>query len=612
MTYKTLMEQIDGFTKDVLLKKHVFIGHYPYCPECGWEMKDTVTIEEHVKILKPSFRHTAELSNIKPQYNAYTIRSVTCSHCGKKFYIILQGHQQSDDWSPFYAFYDECDDPFTVNEQKIVSATILDTIPDTYRGETLYQTCPYSDIYTKRTLWTDENGKFGVSCFGISPFLTGKKLFWTTYTSTFAVDTKTWKAFAFNKENKISTFANCTYSIPGSAATRFLYSEAMEPMLFGLKNLLIKHADLPEPILQIIANISSTGDKNYQGISRSYQTYLKELEFLLGYKHIPNHMVSYDSYHNIYSIRNLSWDNWYDTYVREIRKVYPKELMDNIEFIKWACMKNHLPMSKVFMKYYTQNDVNISKVWFLKRIGIAQLSHMQTILGANTNFSNIGYDYRKDSINAYSRKELKRMVKERGEKFVTKILSNQRDLSLFIDYSRMKKMVEEADASLLPDMTSMSIQKMHNVLIPLANAVQFINKPISYSKETLQKEIDIDGFIFRFAKDTNELVKIGQEMRICVGSYRNRALSGSSQILTVQSEDKYHACIELDKTGKCFIQIKAWCNNMVKGKCANAIRDWAKKFAIKTNCYDYRNMDSTEPESCYDYHQLELHDGYVF
>jgi hypothetical protein len=154
-----------------------------------------------------------------------------------------------------------------------------------------------------------------------------------------------------------------------------------------------------------------------------------------------------------------------------------------------------------------------------------------------------------------------------------------------------------------------SFVEIHDELSQIITKIRYTNKEIPYQKSDYNLVENINGYTFELAKDTNQLVEIGQKMGICVGGYRDAALSQYSKIVHVTYDSKYVGCIEL--TSKhALLQAKAKYNNMMSGNLAKAMRKWVKIKKIKNpeNCYDYRRLDE-ETHSTYDYHGLELNEN---
>ena len=105
--------------------------------------------------------------------------------------------------------------------------------------------------------------------------------------------------------------------------------------------------------------------------------------------------------------------------------------------------------------------------------------------------------------------------------------------------------------------------------------------------------------------DTNELIVIGQEMKICVGTYRDQVLSKRSIVVSMKQDDKYVGCIELGNDF-CLRQIKGKRNSYLIGNAGKAAIKWVKKSGIQQyqNHPDYTHIGEVR-ETSMDYHNLD-------
>ena len=110
------------------------------------------------------------------------------------------------------------------------------------------------------------------------------------------------------------------------------------------------------------------------------------------------------------------------------------------------------------------------------------------------------------------------------------------------------------------------LKKIHDVLSRDYKKIRVENKELNYSDEIYLLNDKIDDFSFILAKDTYELIDIGQELHICVGSYGERAASGKLIIVKMIKGNEYVGCIELSPDGKSLHQAKACFNNLLEEK----------------------------------------------
>lgn len=139
------------------------------------------------------------------------------------------------------------------------------------------------------------------------------------------------------------------------------------------------------------------------------------------------------------------------------------------------------------------------------------------------------------------------------------------------------------------------LKKIHDVLSRDYKKIRVENKELNYSDEIYLLNDKIDDFSFILAKDTYELIDIGQELHICVGSYGERAASGKLIIVKMIKGNEYVGCIELSPDGKSLHQAKACFNNLLEEKKAEALKAWVEKHEINTDCCgDYSHIKKGE------------------
>ena len=96
----------------------------------------------------------------------------------------------------------------------------------------------------------------------------------------------------------------------------------------------------------------------------------------------------------------------------------------------------------------------------------------------------------------------------------------------------------------------------------------------------------VDGYDFSLATDSLQLVEVGTEMGICVGSYGKRVADKQCIIVTMRKDDKYVGCIEINSDGSTN-QVKAIRNNSLEGMELQAFRMYTKLAKLNTRmCCD--------------------------
>ena len=122
--------------------------------------------------------------------------------------------------------------------------------------------------------------------------------------------------------------------------------------------------------------------------------------------------------------------------------------------------------------------------------------------------------------------------------------------------------------ALFPNRT---LQEIHDELMVaqrgLRNPYTEENKAIRYPEEKLAKyETTIDGYSFKFMRDTAQIWDTGNEMNLCVGAshYRQRALNGSVNLMRiVDPGGRAVGCLEFDSSMSTINQAKAKKNHTI-------------------------------------------------
>lgn len=173
-------------------------------------------------------------------------------------------------------------------------------------------------------------------------------------------------------------------------------------------------------------------------------------------------------------------------------------------------------------------------------------------------------------------------------KFLNELIKN--DNYTLADSNRMYRKIKKEIKNYKIDWNN-PIKYLHDIMSKDYNRIQNENKELPID-EDLQKIINsFDDFPIKYhlAVDTDELVKTGSFMDICVGSYREEALSKESLIVIgCNKNDEPVTCIELNKFNNKFnlIQVKKAHNDYAGDKENDYLVDQftKNKVNLKTTC----------------------------
>lgn len=158
-----------------------------------------------------------------------------------------------------------------------------------------------------------------------------------------------------------------------------------------------------------------------------------------------------------------------------------------------------------------------------------------------------------------------------------------------IDTAKLYAMIKDKIKDYEVDFTR-NIKDLHDIFDKDYRKIRQSNEKIPQNKSIAKvfKDFEVNGITYRLAKDTDELIKIGAIMDICVGGYRNDALSKQCIIVAgYDKEDKPVTCIELRKEKQyCVWQVKKRKNYLPKASENNALVKLFEDNKIKINTRD--------------------------
>ncbi len=268
----------------------------------------------------------------------------------------------------------------------------------------------------------------------------------------------------------------------------------------------------------------------------------------------------------------------------------------------------------------------ISDLMFL---GFKDINVISSLCNHLLNLDFKKYHVNRDCLSRANIDLLTNIMAEKGEVWLAqKIIKNDDFLSsMLFDTVRLYYKIKDYDKTIITrTMMKGNLKTLHDNFSKAFNLIKYKNISLLYTEKELALEdtINMDNNIvkFKMAKDTDELVKIGQQMKICVGSYRDKCINKFCDIISIMYNNNYVGCIELKDKNEFFnlIQAKAPCNNRIQGFVAKALKQWCEKHKIYTNnCYDYTHIkDNNIDMSCIndtysttDYHNLEIVNGQV-
>lgn len=283
-----------------------------------------------------------------------------------------------------------------------------------------------------------------------------------------------------------------------------------------------------------------------------------------------------------------------------------------------------LPNNKTTRKLLTTNISTAIDLVCFSRLGFKDINIIYRFLSLDDSVREeilIILNYEKEGFMkkdvSKTKKFVKDMIKHKGEsKTFNTLFADKSNIRYIEDSAMMYAKFKESNLVTKEFFTD-NILKIHDRMSKDFSKIRYANVEIPYPEKAKIYNKIVKGFEFRLAKDTNELIKIGQDLKICVGGYRDIALSGRSLIISVSHDSEYCGCVELSQSEKELIQAKSVYNNVFQERKAEALKEWVETFDIDTGyCNDYTHISEGEisydkdayTSRTYDYHNLELDD----
>jgi hypothetical protein len=131
-----------------------------------------------------------------------------------------------------------------------------------------------------------------------------------------------------------------------------------------------------------------------------------------------------------------------------------------------------------------------------------------------------------------------------------------------------------------------SIEELHNYLQRNLLKARHKNRKITYTDEEKNLEFETEDYRIVLARDSHELLDIGEDLNICVGSYGQSAAAKNCIIalLYLKGDNVPAVCIEI--RNKSIVQAKMAYNQKPYKDLRNQIENWAKNWGLKINTRD--------------------------
>lgn len=206
--------------------------------------------------------------------------------------------------------------------------------------------------------------------------------------------------------------------------------------------------------------------------------------------------------------------------------------------------------------------------------------------------------HREDALIAFSglssHDELKKMTdKESGK--IEAVIANK--IGSFIDanfLSDTTRMLNQIKSNKMKISRKGNMQAIHEKASRLVRRLRMKNETYASVKDIEDTTIVRGKNLYRFSfiKNTFDLVKVSEDMNICVASYNQDCVKGRSLIAAIYRNEKLEGCLEFvpyDKT--VLMQAKGNCNGELRKESQEIIVDYCndRDIVIKTDDIRYRD-----------------------
>ncbi len=371
------------------------------------------------------------------------------------------------------------------------------------------------------------------------------------------------------------------------------------------------NADIPDAVMEVAVEALRESTRLATGIKPTFLCQMKNKLKLMAYIERP-----FDA--NIVFLKGFLQEFMGPSFDRE----FPYEMKDNY---KKFCLWLKVEPPKSVRKAYAYNPYAI--IWFMifKGWGYTDVNRIQKFLYLNERVANWRLDkmcysndeYKKDGWRVRPRRgashwpldKYARFMRAhgRGKHFLNwlyrfstdeRMVDWQEDILRMLDYNE-RNLSEEAKNHLLRDGLTHAV---HDRFCEEINANRWgwdsacrANVHMTYGPQIMAYECGIGPYEFRVMQDTKRLSEVGNMLNNCVASYYNNVVNEVSIIVAVRHEDRWVACIELQKQRN-ILQALGQRNRLLEGDLRAACQLWAKlkDLELHSRHLDFRGAGEKE------------------
>lgn len=342
-------------------------------------------------------------------------------------------------------------------------------------------------------------------------------------------------------------------------------------------------------------------DKYYLNYCKYIKKDSTNLSLVAAYN--TNKYVNYDKLIKFYAFKDNSFDEKLRTSANNIKIINNKNLTNIFEEKlknKYGKNLSKSEMKNIFKEKLSYENIikDIKDLSSIKDV-IKDTNNVLKILKCTQNCFNaylkdiaiiFTSNFVKDAIKLYKEtivvnRIIKSLPLNHNGVFTYEESKNEFSIHSLIDLCRMYDKLK----MYIPEMTiprKFNLAQLHDNYSKDYNRIVDIPLVFNYTGEVLNLNDNIKDLKFILATNSKELIKVGNAMNICVGSYADSVEYEHCIIVYVMKNDKYIACIEIDPHTKRIVQIKGIRNDMVEKEYFDIIIEWANKNKLYNSNYD--------------------------
>lgn len=511
-------------------------GFYLKCPHC--REQHTAKLKTTLKIIKENSQYALDMTNI----------TVICDNCGKEI-----------DFKDVY-YFDKND---------------------------------YNNFIPFKEYVYDNGDKIALSILYKNYYVHNNKIFQRSAAKRFVFNAKTGRNYSFplwlTKTRK--------------RFSKFEIFQSVTPYSIGNRSGIT--TDSMYKIGKLIEE-KNNSNLSFEKYYLDYCKYIKKgnsskLSLLAAYN--TNKYVNYDKLIRFYALKNNSFSEEIRTSANNIKIINNKNLTNLFEKKlknKYGKDLSKLEIKKIFREKLAYENIikDMKDLSSIKEI-IKDTNNVLKILNCIENcfglyLSNMAEiftsNFVKDAIKLYKETVVvNRIIKSLNEKHSYSLIDEYNDnligthelRDLCKMYDKLKMFIPEM---IIPK--KFNLTQLHDDYSKDYNRIINIPLVFKYSGEVLNLNDDIKNLKFILATNSKELIKIGNAMSICVGSYADMVQYEKCIIVYVMKNNEYIACIEINPHTKTIVQIKGMRNNLVEDEYFDIIAEWANKNKLCNSNYD--------------------------